>query len=359
MTRPSVTVFTVVTDSPPADAVVEALLGQTFAGWEWVVALGSDNDWKPAVPDPRIRVVLEPQALSDPSFKRLACHIALGSILLEMRDDLLTPDALAKIVDAFEAHPGHGVVYADRVGQPMLPPYPANFAHVDRLPSGLVAFRRDAYEAVKGYDVEAGSWYAEDLLSRLYQHTGFVHLAEPLSDRASREAPPAAETAVGGEAFYDMHVENNCLAWARRTGLLAVNLGPPRSASPDYLVADRRAGEDVDLVIGPDGRIGLNDSSVGVIRAYDHLPYYRDKVALFDELHRVLAPGGVLLTYTPSTDGRGAFQDPTHVSFYNQNTFRYFERQFEASRLATFFPSPWHEGHRISYVRADLVAVET
>jgi hypothetical protein len=29
----------------------------------------------------------------------------------------------------------------------------------------------------------------------------------------------------------------------------------------------------------------------------------------------------------PSTDGRGAFQDPTHVSFWNANTFAYFSRQ--------------------------------
>ncbi len=30
----------------------------------------------------------------------------------------------------------------------------------------------------------------------------------------------------------------------------------------------------------------------------------------------------------PSTDGRGAFQDPTHVSFWNINSFMYYSIEF-------------------------------
>ena len=49
-----------------------------------------------------------------------------------------------------------------------------------------------------------------------------------------------------------------------------------------------------------------------MIRAVDFLEHVADKVALFNEVYRLLAPGGLLLSQTPSTDGRGAFQDPTH-----------------------------------------------
>ena len=75
----------------------------------------------------------------------------------------------------------------------------------------------------------------------------------------------------------------------------------------------------------------------------------------------------MLLSMTPSTDGRGAFQDPTHVAFYNQNSFWYFtERQyaafvpqiqcrFQVSRLSTYSPSEWHREHDIPYVAANLV----
>ncbi len=37
----------------------------------------------------------------------------------------------------------------------------------------------------------------------------------------------------------------------------------------------------------------------------------------------MLAHAGLILTQTPSTDGRGAFQDPSHVAFYNENSFMY------------------------------------
>jgi hypothetical protein len=42
------------------------------------------------------------------------------------------------------------------------------------------------------------------------------------------------------------------------------------------------------------------------------------------EIYRVLAHGGWFICEVPSTDGRGAFQDPTHVSYWNANSFWYY-----------------------------------
>ena len=75
-----------------------------------------------------------------------------------------------------------------------------------------------------------------------------------------------------------------------------------------------------------------------------------------------------LLSQTPSTDDRGAFQDPTHVSFWNSNSFWYYTRadqnrlidspvRFQANRLKNFFPSGWHREHQIVYLKADLLKV--
>jgi len=118
------------------------------------------------------------------------------------------------------------------------------------------------------------------------------------------------------------------------------------------------------------GPLDLPDGSAGVIRAVDFLEHVADKVALINEIHRLLAPGGLLLSMTPSTDGRGAFQDPTHVAFYNENSFWYYTEakyqafvpeitaRFQSSRLYTSFPTEWHKRHDIPYVIANLIALK-
>ena len=47
-------------------------------------------------------------------------------------------------------------------------------------------------------------------------------------------------------------------------------------------------------------------------------------VALMRECHRVLKVGGLLDVIVPTTEGRGAWQDPTHVTYWNQNSFLYY-----------------------------------
>ena len=85
---------------------------------------------------------------------------------------------------------------------------------------------------------------------------------------------------------------------------------------------------------------------------------------------RLVAPGVAATcpneSGSPSTVDCGAFQDPTHVSFWNSNSFWYYTRPeqarfinstvlFEANRVKNFFPSDCHREHQIVYVKADLV----
>jgi SAM-dependent methyltransferase len=65
------------------------------------------------------------------------------------------------------------------------------------------------------------------------------------------------------------------------------------------------------------------DSSIDVIRADDIIEHLPDKMLTMNEAHRVLVPGGRFEIFVPTTDGRGAFQDPTHVSYWNRNSFFY------------------------------------
>lgn len=54
---------------------------------------------------------------------------------------------------------------------------------------------------------------------------------------------------------------------------------------------------------------------------FEHL---HNPIFTFNELYKILKVGGRAEIHLPSTDGRGAFQDPTHVSFYNKNSWRYY-----------------------------------
>lgn len=65
-------------------------------------------------------------------------------------------------------------------------------------------------------------------------------------------------------------------------------------------------------------------SSVDEIRAHDGPEHLDHKIQFMNEAHRCLKPGGLLDIFVPTTDGRGAWQDPQHVSFWNVNSFFYY-----------------------------------
>jgi hypothetical protein len=88
------------------------------------------------------------------------------------------------------------------------------------------------------------------------------------------------------------------------------------------------------------------------------------------EIHRVLAHGGWAFIEVPSTDGRGAFQDPTHVSYWNENSFLYYTDaylanfidnksiRFQEYRRETYFPNDWMKNLNVCVTSAWLIAVK-
>ena len=165
--------------------------------------------------------------------------------------------------------------------------------------------------------------------------------------------------------------------WAIENGYPMYDLGGGESSPDGYIIVDML--ETADLVCDIGQGLPLDDDSVGVVRAKDfleHIPHCYDSmcrheaafctVGLMNEIYRVLVPGGWLLSMTPSTGGRGAFQDPTHCSFWNPNSFWYYTREeqarfvpgitarFEVGEVWEAFPSEWHEVHDILYVYANL-----
>lgn len=257
-----------------------------------------------------------------------------------------------------------------------LAPTPHNVSYIWFAPNHVRAFDRAAYEQVGGYDQMRRVLDDQDLMCKLYQVGDFhridkcLYLQRMHSRNTQSEADTNAFIQSETVALYDTYIEANARAWAARQGLLALDLGAAHNRPGGYLGVDQYAGENVDIVATLPERMPVDDNSVGVIRAVDFLEHVADKVGLINELYRALAPGGLILSQTPSTDGRGAYQDPTHVAFYNENSFWYYtERQyrnfvpqikaaFQVSRLVTYFPTEWHEQHRIPYVTANLIALK-
>lgn len=107
---------------------------------------------------------------------------------------------------------------------------------------------------------------------------------------------------------------------------IKLNLGCGYRRMGGYVNIDNRELNGVDMILDVQEGLPFPDSSVAEVYARDfleHIPIGKT-VALIEEIWRVLIPGGKFEHITPSTDGRGAFQDPNHVSFWNKNSWYYY-----------------------------------
>ncbi|MGW5425863.1 glycosyltransferase [Streptomyces sp. NPDC004059] len=280
--------------------------------------------------------------------KRRARELARGEILVELdHDDLLAKACLAELAKAFDAHPGVVFVYSNRPdhratakrddsrfnesygrqysdvrvdGRKLLQvqsmaPTPHNVAYIWYAPNHVRAFRRTAYERVGGYDAARTVLDDQDLMCRLFHIGDFHHIERCLylqrmhPENTQRDPEINAQIQRETVALYDKYIKANALAWTARRGLLAVDLGAAHRKPPGYLGVDQRPGKGVDIAATLPGKLDLPDDSVGLMRAVDFLEHVPQKVPLINELYRLLAPGGMLLTMTPSSDGYGAYQD--------------------------------------------------
>lgn len=113
-------------------------------------------------------------------------------------------------------------------------------------------------------------------------------------------------------------------------GPLRLNLGCSDAHVPGWTNVD--LCEPADVIADLSLRWPWPDSSVDSIKAWDIFEHLPEKLHTMNEAHRVLKPGGNLDLFVPTTDGRGAFQDPTHVSFWTPNDLFYFCEEFQEWR---------------------------
>lgn len=108
---------------------------------------------------------------------------------------------------------------------------------------------------------------------------------------------------------------------------LHLNLGSGLRPKKGYVNIDNRKEVNPDLVCDVIEGLPFDDNSVDSVRAHDfleHIPIGKT-IQVITEIWRVLKPGGLFVSLTPDAEsGQGAFQDPTHVSFWVENSWLYF-----------------------------------
>jgi SAM-dependent methyltransferase len=402
-------VFTPTHDTKFLKETYDSLLAQTYKDWEWVVVLNNGAKLSSELDDTRVRVLTAPAWMSASgvgAVKRYACHQCEGEYLVELdHDDILLPTALDKIaaVDAdfiysdaaqFRSN-GTCLLFGKEFGwehyqqdsYKVNRSFDVNASSMRQIffaPDHVRVWSKDAYHKVAGHDPNLGVCDDFDLLIRTYlAGVSFHHIEECLylyrikDDGSNTWLKRNAEIQTKQHELSNKYTHALVHEWCRRMELPKLDLGGATGCPEGFIAVDLKSGYDLRK------KWPFADSSIGVVRAYDfleHIPHCRDSsckheppyctVGVMNEIYRVLVPGGWLLSATPSTDGRGAFQDPTHCSFWNTNSFWYYTRaqqrqyvpgivaRFQGTRVWQEFPSDWHKEHNLLYVYADLVALK-
>ena len=385
----------------------DSLVNQTYGNWEWI--LYTNNKFTPAhVPqnikdDSRVKVY---QSQDDNNnvgaLKNRAFNLGTGDILVEMdHDDCLTPDCLEELYKAYQ-DPEVGFVYSDSATlhmQDAFVPYdPGNgwtyrmynwkgkelyamnsfaptsqaLSYIWFAPDHVRTWRKSVYEEVGGHNPELSICDDHELCIRTYLITKMVHIPKVLyiyritGGNTFLEINAAIQ--IKTRELHNQYARQLAEKDAVTRNLLCVDIGGGLNPYPEYLSIDLR--EDADMVYDLNNGIPLNDNSVGVLNASHILEHLHDKTKIMAEIHRVLAPGGWAFIEVPSTDGRGAFQDPTHVSYWNENSFLYYTNaylgnfidnktiRFQEYRRETWFPNEWLRNLNVCVTTAWLVAVK-
>src|SRR5690606_26996471 len=107
---------------------------------------------------------------------------------------------------------------------------------------------------------------------------------------------------------------------------MKINLGGGQKKIKGYTNLDLNYFSEVDLVCDFNFGIPLKDNSVSEIVANHILEHLHDSVHIFSEMHRVCKPHAIIKFKSPYYNSIGAFKDPTHKSFFTEETLYYFSK---------------------------------
>ncbi len=380
---------------------------QTYKNWEWIIYLNNGVTAKDVPYEKHLKVHIYSDDGSSEFctnvgyIKKEAFSKGSGDILVEVdHDDLLTPNCLEELNKAFQDKE-IGFVYSDNAqlsknfvpyntingwtfrkvdwdGQQLISmnsfkPSSQALSFIWYCPDHVRAWRSSVYEELGGHNKELSICDDHELMIRTYLKTKFYYIPECLyiyrslengkNTYLTRNAEIQTTTVdIYNKAAYKL-AERDC----ELKGLMKIDLGGGLFGRDGYTTLDK---EDADIICNLDEGIPLDDNSVGVLNASHVIEHLKDPIQTMREIHRVLCHGGWAMIEVPSTDGRGAWMDPTHVSYWNENSFLYYTHmdqaqfirnkdiRFQSFRCETHFPSSWYEEKKIPCVTAYLSCVK-
>lgn len=376
---------------------------QTYSNWEWIVFLNGEfkKDEIPSeiLEDGRVKIFENYDGNTNIGHvKNKAFSLGTGDILVEVdHDDMITPNCLEELKKAFEINPDCGFVYSDDAIYhmqdkfiPYSPLYGWTYKNFDwngkkliamnsfepsshalsyiwYAPDHIRAWRKEIYDEVGGHNVDLSICDDHELLIRTYLKTKFYRIPEVLyiyritGDNSFLERNEAIQ--IKTKELHNQYAQLLAEKDADDRSLLKVDIGGGLFPRKGYITIDQEGG---DITCDLNDGIPLEDNSVGVINASHVIEHLKDPIKTMREIHRVLAHGGWAFIEVPSTEGNGAWCDPTHVSFWNEDSFPYYtnknkaqfirntEIRFSSLRLET----NWWPGTKIAVVNTHLVALK-
>ena len=339
----------------------ESLLEQTYTDWEWVIYLNGgatpNQVEKKIQEDKRVKLFVSPYEKNTVGGnKHEAFNLGTGDVLVEVdHDDMLTPDCLEELNKAYQddsvgfAFSDAGYYHVKDEFKPFgtawgwtykmfnwkgkdlysMDSFEVNSRSLSFIwysPDHVRSWRNSVYKSLGGHDKTLDVCDDQDLMTRtyiaghkMYQINKVLYIYRITGENTWLEKNAAIQTKTR-ELFHkygwDLAVRD-----AKDKGLLIVDVGGGLFPKPGCMTIDQ---QDADINCDLNDGIPLPDNSVGVLNASHVIEHLHDKTKIMSEIHRVLADGGWAFIEVPSTDGRGAWQDPTHVSFWNENSFWYY-----------------------------------
>lgn len=382
----------------------ESLKTQTDQDFEWVVLINNTTDLiPPEIKDyKKIKLVYDYTGRKEIGYlKHQACVNCVGNIIVELdHDDAFEPNCIQVLVEAFKDETidfaysscyeyrdgvnikpfdeSYGWRYSNskdgRIITHAFPPSPVSVSYIWYAPNHVRAWKKSFYDFIKGHNEMLDVCDDHEICIRTYLDGKMKFIDQPLYQY---HVTTGDSTCYGDKnakiqqltiELHDQFIEPLCLKWSTLNNLQAIDLCCHTNKRKGFIGVDRHPYEGVDIVCDLDKTWDIKDNSVGIFRLQDAIEHMKDPIHTMKELYRCLAPGGFALIEVPSTDGRGAFQDPTHVSFWNSNSFWYYTDstakyintpvKFQLNRIENYFPSDWHKLHNILYTRAHLMKLQ-